>query len=172
MSTPVLISIVGRKGSGKSAVLEALISLLARRGFRVGVIKHMARDDFEVDDPSKDTYQYRTNGAETVVLAGRKRLALFSNLEAEVPLENLLEFFLKFDLVFLEGYFSEEVPKIEVHKKVLGDLILTERVENIFAICSDSPPTRDLPHFSFGQIERLASLIEEELLKKGTEVST
>ena len=167
---PVLLSMVGRKGSGKSEVLETLISLLARRGFRVGVIKHVAREDFEIDEPTKDTYRYRTRGAQTVVLAGRRRLALFSNLEAEVPLENLLSFFSDFDLVFLEGYFLEDLPKIEVHKKALGDLLLTEKVKNIFALCSDTPPNRPLRHFPFNQMERLAFLIEEELLKKETEV--
>ena len=169
---PALLSIVGRKGSGKSEVLETLISLLTRRGFRVGVIKHVAREDFEIDEPTKDTYRYRAQGAQTVVLAGRRRLALFSNLEAEAPLENLRAFFSSFDLVFLEGYFLEDIPKIEVHKKALGDLLLTEKVKNIFALCSDSPPNRNLPYFSVNQIERLAFLIEEELLKKETEVST
>lgn len=168
---PALLSIVGKKGSGKSEVLETLISLLTQQGFRVGVIKHLARDDVEIDEPAKDTFRYRAQGARTVILAGRRRLALFSNLEAEAPLENLLAFFSNFDLVFLEGYFHDEIPKIEVHKKVLGDLLLTERVENIFALCSDTPPNRNLRHFSFDQIERLVLLIEEELLKKGTEVS-
>ena len=168
---PALLSIVGRKGSGKSEVLETLISLLTQRRFRVGVIKHLARDDFEIDEPTKDTYHYRAQGAQTVVLAGRRRLALFSNLEAEVPLESILKFFSNFDLVFLEGYFHDEIPKIEVHKKALGDLLLTEKVENIFALCSDNPPNRPLRHFSFNQMERLAFLIEEELLKKETEVS-
>ena len=168
---PALLSMVGRKGSGKSEVLEALISLLAGRGFRVGVIKHLAREDFEIDEPTKDTYRYRTRGAHTVVLAGRKRLALFSNLEAEVPLESLRAFFSDFDLVFLEGYFLEDIPKIEIHKKALGDLLLTEKVKNIFAVCSDGHPHRSLPHFSFDQIERLALFIEEELLKKEAAVS-
>lgn len=168
---PALLSIVGRKGSGKSEVLETLISLLTPRGFRVGVIKHLARDDFEIDDPAKDTYRYRARGAQTVVLAGRRRLALFSNLEAEVPLENLLASFSNFDLVFLEGYFHDEIPKIEIHKKALGDLLLTEKVRNIFAICSDSSPHRSHRHFSFDQMERLALHIEEGLLKKETEGS-
>jgi molybdopterin-guanine dinucleotide biosynthesis protein MobB len=151
---PAVFSIVGRKGSGKSQVLEVLISLLRQKGYRVGVIKQLARDDFEIDQPEKDTYRYRQQGAETVMLAGRKRLALFSNLEEEVPLERLLETFHEFDLVFLEGYFQDELPKIEVYKQELGSPLLGEGTRNVFAVCSDT---------SFEALDRLAALIEEKL---------
>ena len=164
---PALLSVVGRKGSGKSGVLETLISLLTQKGFRVGVIKHLARDDFEIDEPRKDTYRYRARGAETVVLAGRKRLAVFSNLRAEMTLEQILNFFQGFDLVLLEGYFLDEVPKLEVRKKELGEPLLTEKVKNRFAILSDGDTGNGLPHFSFGELEGLAHFIEENLLRQG-----
>ena len=166
-----LLSIVGRKGSGKSEVLEALISLLSQRGFRIGVIKHLARDDFEIDEPEKDTYHYRSRGAETVVLAGRKRLAVYSNLRAEMSLEQILNFFQDFELVFLEGYFLDEVPKLEIHRKELGESFLTEKAKNRFAILSNGPARKGLSHFSFDEIEGLANFIEENLLKKEWEVT-
>lgn len=109
-----VISIVGKKGSGKSEILEKLIYKLSRKGYRIGVIKHLARPDLEVDEPGKDTYRYRTGGAERVVLAGKSRLALFSNLKEELPLEELLNFFKGFDLVFLEGTLKETIPVIEI----------------------------------------------------------
>lgn len=150
-----LLSVVGKKGSSKSEVLERLVVLLSQRGFRIGVLKHLGRDDIEIDEPGKDTYRYRTGGAETVVLAGRKRLALFSNVREEIPLNHLLNFFGGFDLVFLEGYHQEELPKLEVYGKDLGMRLMIE----------------DLPHFSFDEIGRLVFFIEEKLLKKETEVT-
>ena len=166
-----LLSVVGKKGTGKSEILEKLIANLNQRGFRIGVIKHLARDDFEIDEPEKDTYRYRARGAETVILAGRKRLAVFSNLRAEVPLEQILNFFRDFDLVFLEGYFLDEVPKLEVHKKELGESLLTEKVKNRFAILSNGDAGNGLPHFSFDQLNSLAAFIEEKLLRKELEVT-
>ncbi len=154
---PALLSVVGRKGSGKSEVLESLVRLLTERGNRVGVIKHLARDDFEIDEPGKDTYRYRMGGAETVVLAGRKRLAMFSNLEEELPLENLVELFHGFDLVLLEGYLQDELPKIEVYKQEPGRPLLGEETKNVVSVCSDT---------SFEALGRLATLIEEKLLRK------
>jgi len=164
-----LLSVIGKKGSGKSEILERLIALLSRRGFRVGVIKHLAREDIEIDEPGKDTYRYRSQGAETVILSGRRRLALFSNLREEMPFGRLLTFFEEFDLVFLEGYFQDEFPKLEVHRKELGERLLTERVPNVLAVVSDEVREGGPPHFSFDQLEELALLIEKQLIRKEVE---
>ena len=133
-----VLSVIGRKGSGKAEVLENLIALMTGKGFRIGVIKHLAKDDIEIDEPQKDTFRYRMRGAETVMLAGRKRLAVFSNPAREIPWQELLSSFEGFDLVFLDGYFIDEVPKIEV-------------------LCA---------HFSREKIAALASWIEEQHLRR------
>jgi molybdopterin-guanine dinucleotide biosynthesis adapter protein len=109
-------SIIGKKGSGRSEVLEQLVLLLKQKGYRVGVIKHLAKDDIEIDQPEKDTYRYRMQGAETVMLAGRKRLAVFSNLNEEIPLNQLLHLFEDFDVVLLEGYMQNDIYKFEVYQ--------------------------------------------------------
>ena len=160
---PVVLSVIGRKGSGKSEVLETLIALLKEKGFRVGVIKHLAKDDMEIDDPEKDTFRYRMRGAETVMLAGNRRLAVFSNLSEEIPLEKLLNQFEGFDLVFLEGYFFDSIPKIEIYKKDLGEP-LSRGMENVFAVCSDERSGVNAPHFPIHQLFSLVSLIEEKFL--------
>lgn len=112
--TPRIYCIAGKKGSGKAQVLESVIAGLKERGRRVGVIKHMARPDGEIDEPGRDTFRYRMNGAETVILSGPKRLAIFSNTAAEVPAEEMLGFFESYDVVFLEGYRLDAYPVIEV----------------------------------------------------------
>lgn len=168
---PAVISIVGRKGSGKAEVLEALIVLLTSRGFRIGVLKQLARQDLEIDEPGKDTFRYRISGAEKVILAGKKRLAIFENLTEQVPFEELLLSFKGFDLVFLEGYIQDEFLKIEVHKKELGDFLLTERVKNVVAICSDGEAGNGIPSFNFDELHKLAGLIESQFLKKEVGVS-
>ena len=48
MSICPIVSIVGRSDSGKTTLLEGLITELKQRGYRVAVIKHSADDlDFE-----------------------------------------------------------------------------------------------------------------------------
>ena len=161
---PAIISIVGKKGSGKADVLQNLIQHLKAKGFRIGVLKNLKRDDIEIDEAGTDTYEYRMKGAETVILAGRKRFAMFSNLEESIPFEKLLNHFKDFDFVFLEGYVENNFPKIEVHKKELGELLLSERETNVIAVCSDGLSRPDAPSFGFNQIDQLTCIIEEQIL--------
>lgn len=159
---PALLAIVGRKGTGKSEVLEALIALIKEKGLRIGVMKHLAREDFEMDQPGKDTYRYRRQGAETVMLLGRKKRAIFSDSPFEFDWEENLKYFEEFDLVFLEGYFLKTVPTVEVYKKELGDPLLSG-MENVFAVCSDTPTGIPAPHFTRSQLEKLAVLIRSQI---------
>ena len=163
---PLAISIVGRKGSGRSEVLVSLIRHLAAARLRVGVIKHLAREDFEIDLPGKDTYEYRAQGAGRVMISGKKRLAVFANLEEETALPELLRQFEDFDLVFLEGYFDDELPKIEIHRSKAGALLATG-ISNVIAICTDEhesrPKDSSIPFFSFEEIASLALWIEHHL---------
>lgn len=170
---PFAISIVGRKNSGRSEVLTYLISHLKQSRLRIGVIKHLAREDFEIDEPGKDTFEYRVKGAEKVMLSGKKRLALFANLEDEIPLSKLLEQFGDYDLVFLEGYFSDELSKIEVHRNKAG-VSLAGGLSNVIAICSDEKEVLQkefaIPCFSFEELLSLAVWIENRLIALRGEV--
>jgi molybdopterin-guanine dinucleotide biosynthesis protein B len=112
--TPLVYCVTGKKGSGKSQVLERVIAGLKSRGRRIGVIKRLARPDLEIDEPGKDTFRYRMNGADTVILSGPKRFAAFSNVDAEVSVTDILASFASFEVVFLEGYPLRDYPAIEV----------------------------------------------------------
>ena len=155
---PFLLAIVGRKGAGKSEVLAELIALLKERGLRVGVMKHLAREDFEIDQPGKETHRYRMQGAQTVMLLGKNKRAIFSDLLFESDWEENLKYFEGFDLVFMEGYFLKAIPMIEVHKSESGDPLLLG-MENIFAVYSDSLTEIKAPHFSRSELEKLADRI-------------
>ena len=154
MTMPMILSVVGKKGSGKSPVIENVIAHLKQRGYRIGLIKHLSRPGIEIELPEKDTSRYRKCGAETVILSGQKERAIFSDVEEETPLEKLLLFFEGYDLVLLEGYFLESVMKIEVHRAELGEP-LTRNMKNVLAILSDA---------AADQTEALVSSIEDWLM--------
>lgn len=161
---PKILSVIGRKGSGKSQALEEIIAFLSQKGHRVGVIKRLAKDDMEIDQPGKDTFRYRIRGAETVMLLGRKRLAVFSDLSREIPLETLLLSFKDFDLVFLEDYILEHVPALEIYRKESGEPPFSLSLKQVFAVCSDDSLSHGPAHFSLREFPRLVALIEEKFL--------
>ncbi len=48
------VSFVGRQNSGKTTLLEKIITELTRQGLAIGTMKHHGHPDFEIDIPGKD----------------------------------------------------------------------------------------------------------------------
>ena len=155
-------AVIGRKGAGRSEVLLQLVAIFKSRGYRVGVVRHLKRDDLEIDQPGKDTYEYRMRGAQKVILSGRKRCAVFENRDEELSIQELLKAFAGYDFVFFEEYFSWDLPAIEVHQQGAGDL-LPEKMHRRIALCSDRAPLeaeKSEPFFSPEEVSLLADFIE------------
>ena len=74
-----IYGVTGWKNSGKTGLVERLVSEFTTRGFSVSTIKH-AHHDFDVDRSGKDSYRHREAGAREVLLSSRKRFALMHEL--------------------------------------------------------------------------------------------
>lgn len=158
---PVVLSVIEKNGSQESRVLETLISLLQKRGLRIGVIKYWGKESGEGVPLVRDTSRYLNQGAETVMMAGKRQLAFSSNLFNEIPVEKLLFMFQDYDLVLLDGYSDVPFPKIEVYHQEAG-VPPRNALDNVLATCSARPAGGQAPHFGFDQLGSLASLIEEK----------
>ena len=62
-----LITVVGLKRTGKTTVVEALVSELRSRGHRVGTVKTMRHHRISLDDAAADTRRHAEAGASVVV---------------------------------------------------------------------------------------------------------
>ena len=113
------IGIVGYSNSGKTTLIERLISLFRERGLRVSAIKH-AHHGFDMDRPGKDSRRYRDAGAGQVLIATAKRWALLTETQTSpATLNDLMTRLAPCDLVIIEGFRSEgRVPRIEVRRSV------------------------------------------------------
>lgn len=67
------ISFVARSGTGKTTLLEKVISIFKQRGYSIGVIKHDAHR-FEINHPGKDSHRFTAAGAETVLITSQSKL--------------------------------------------------------------------------------------------------
>ncbi|MFP4244946.1 MAG: molybdopterin-guanine dinucleotide biosynthesis protein B [Ectothiorhodospira sp.] len=145
MPTPRPFPVVGLaawSGTGKTTLLAALIPELRAQGIRPALIKH-AHHRFDVDHPGKDSHVLREAGAEQVLVASRHRMALM--VESPEPREPRLEELLchldphRTDLVLVEGFREEPLPKIELHRVALGHPLLHPDDPYIIAVATDAP---------------------------------
>ena len=135
-----VLGVIGWSGSGKTALLVALITLLRGRGISVSTIKH-THHGFDMDRPGKDSYRHREAGAHEVLVASTHRWALLHEVEgAEPPLPALLQKLEPVDLVLVEGFKSHPFTKLEVYRVVLGKPPIWPDSPDVVAVASDTEP--------------------------------
>ena len=133
-----IYGITGWKNSGKTGLMERLVSEFVKRGFSVSTIKH-AHHSFDVDRSGKDSHRHRVAGASEVLLASRNRFALMHELRAEdePSLELLLAKLSPVDLVLIEGFKRDRHAKIETFRAVTGTELIATNDPTIHAVASD-----------------------------------
>jgi molybdopterin-guanine dinucleotide biosynthesis adapter protein len=155
-----LVSFVGRSNTGKTTVIERLIPILREKGFKVAVIKHH-HNDFEIDKPGKDTYRYKQAGAKVAILASPHKIAVVQDTGAEIPLKEIITRYIhEVDLLIVEGFKREELPKIEVfQQKTEGDTLVCAGDRNLVAVVTDESIVTSLPVFSRNDVSGVAQFI-------------
>jgi len=158
------IGIAGYSGSGKTTLIEKVIPFLVREGLRVSLIKH-AHHEFDVDQPGKDSYRHRHAGCTEVLLSSSARWAIMHELRgaAEPTLSEQLKHFSPCDLVIVEGYKSEPIPKVEVRLKGSHTPALYPDDPNVVAIATDDVLDTPLPQLDANDGEAVARFIIQYL---------
>jgi molybdopterin-guanine dinucleotide biosynthesis protein B len=156
-----VIGFAGWSGAGKTTLIVKLIPELNRRGLSVSTIKH-AHHNFDLDQPGKDSYEHRTAGAEEVLVASANRVALMRELRGapEPSLGELLRLLKNVDLVLVEGFKRDPLPKIEISRAANGKPPLYPDDRNIVAVMSDGAGlVSGLPHAPIDDIAGAADLV-------------
>lgn len=159
------LGIAGYSGAGKTTLLEKLIPLLRADGVSVSVVKH-AHCRFDIDQPGKDSYRHRQAGAGEVLVCSDVRWALMHEHATPEPprLQDLLAKLSPCDLVLVEGWKRDPVPKIEVHRAANGKPWLYPEDEHILAVVSDVPPTeKTLPWLALDDVVMIRAFIKQQL---------
>ena len=115
------IAVLGAAKSGKTTLIEYLISNLSKEGFRIGTIKHIHDAGFSIDAKGKDTWRHAEAGAKIVVGAAPKELIIIRKKEtSENELEGIIDLIKdeKLDLLIIEGFHSVVGQRKDVFKIV------------------------------------------------------
>jgi molybdopterin synthase catalytic subunit len=117
-----IISVTGYKKSGKSLLIEKLISELIKRG-HVGTIKHIHNTD--LNPKGTDTRRHMDSGADKAIGVTSTGAAVYSsNTTLEHALDELAN--AGMDYTVVEGFKDSHLPRI-----VMGDLELPYTVKKL-----------------------------------------
>ena len=165
VETVPIVSIVGKSQSGKTVLIEQIIAEFKRKGYKVAALKH-SRSGMEIDHPGKDSWRYAQAGSDAVLISSPDKLAFIKSLDHDLSIEEILPIIgPEFGLVLVEGFKKSKIPKIEVHKKELGDDLLCSP-EELSAIVTDGSLDTDITQLPSGDPVAVADFIEKNFVLK------
>jgi molybdopterin-guanine dinucleotide biosynthesis protein B len=100
----------------------------------------------EMDKPGKDSFRHREAGAEEVLLVGGERWALLRETPLGPPtLQSLAQRLAPVDLVLVEGFRTENFPRIEIFRPSLAKPPLWSENPGIVALATDETAAATFP---------------------------
>src|SRR5688572_21303235 len=172
---PPMLSIVGRKHSGKTTLVVRLVAELVRRGHRVTTIKHGSHT-FNIDPAATDTYRhYHEGNAEKVAMIAPDKFALVERWSDEIsPEEVAARYMADAELVVCEGFTRSSLPKIEIFRREAHQQPLwapTSAAASTWrAVVTDADDFRaPVPIFRLsdtGWLGELAAFVERDLMTR------
>jgi molybdopterin-guanine dinucleotide biosynthesis adapter protein len=161
------VSFVAKSGTGKTTLLEKVISELKLRGYRIGVIKHDAHR-FDIDHPGKDSHRLTQAGADTMLISSPEKLALVKQHAESPPIEELIAtYFSDVDLILTEGFKKSGLPKIEVHRRERSATLICRGEQHdpsLLAVASDEPLELDVPVLDINNPGQVADFVERHII--------
>ncbi|MCR4609410.1 MAG: cyclic pyranopterin monophosphate synthase MoaC [Eubacterium sp.] len=155
----MIIGIAGYSGGGKTTFIEKLIPVLKGRGFSVMVIKHDIHG-FQMDHEGKDTYRFTAAGADRVMISSE--LSGFAETcKKSKTLSKMLQGAADMDIVLVEGFKSEDIPRLYVMTKG-NDYREPDDMDKALAVLTDDVEQFcecDKPVFSIDDVDGIAEFI-------------
>ncbi|GGG21197.1 molybdopterin-guanine dinucleotide biosynthesis protein B [Paenibacillus abyssi] len=154
MNTPFILQIAGYKNTGKTTLLCRLIERFKADGCTVAVIKHDGHD-FQMDHPGTDTWKHQAAGADTVAITSPHRTAML--LHRPLSLQELLLQMNDYDVVLVEGFKSENYPKVIMIKEPAHFGLLTSLSQPIAAVVWPDTQEESAKLQQHGELEKPVS---------------
>ena len=135
---------------------------------RVATLKH-AHHNLRLDDDTTDSGRHRLAGAKQVAVVSSQRWAIITENaeEDELDFNAALKKLDACDLVIVEGYKKQPIPKIEVRRQqAASQESLAVKDPHVIAIATDSVSTNapgSLPEFQLDDVASVADFITDTL---------
>ena len=150
----------GWSGSGKTTLIEKLVPRFVKRGLKVSLLKH-AHHTFDVDHPGNDSYRHRMAGCTEVMVTSSRRWVLMHELrgEREPPFDDQIKQLSTCDLLLVEGFKFQPIPKLEVYRAGAESPPLHPNDPDIVAVATDAELRTNLPLLDLNDDAGIATFI-------------
>jgi len=102
-----VIAVLGHHDSGKTSVIENLISKLSTEGYKVASAKHVFIKGFSIDSENTDTYRHTKAGANPVIgVSDAETFVLMKDGISSFTIDKMNYWSQKADILILEGFSS------------------------------------------------------------------
>ena len=145
----------------------ALLPQLRDLGIRVGYLKH-AHSGFEIDRPGKDSYLARRAGAAQTIVTGGGTTAVIDDHASDLDLARVIERYARddLDLLVVEGFKREALPKIEVARRALSTELVCADDPGLVAVVADFDTAGAPRRFAPDEASAVAEFVVAELLRR------
>lgn len=158
---PKVFAVSGIKNSGKTTLVEQLVTRLTQLGYKVGVIKHDGHE-FVADHEGTDSYRHKAAGAKNVIVYSKTKMMMVQEHE-EPSIEKMIAYQKDMDIVILEGMKYSTFPKIEVVRGARSKESVCDP-KTLLAIVTDVPLETSVPLIGLNDIEGVLEIIKEKIL--------
>ena len=167
-----ILAIVGASKSGKTTLIEYLISSLSKENLSIGTIKHVHHRGFSMDVKGKDTWRHSKAGAKMVVCVAPEETVIMKKGENMYQeMDEILDLIKneKLDLLIIEGFHSLVAKRQDIFKIILAQNVdnlkrmLDGTVDPIIAVASLTAQKKIIPQGNFGELINLDSEREKIL---------
>lgn len=148
-----IIAVCGVKNSGKTTLLARLVEELAKRGMKVAVMKHDGHD-FTCDIEGTDSHRLKEAGAYGTAVFSDSRIFVHKTGTGERA-EDLLAMFPEADLIFLEGMKDSTYPKIEIIRKGISGIPVSNPRGRFLIVTDTDRAEYEEEAVGFEDIERI-----------------
>ena len=161
-----IIGVVGWKNTGKTTLIEKLISEFNNRNLTVSTIKH-SHHNFSVDREGTDSFRHFNAGTKETILASEQKWIKFSRQRAEAKpiLSYLIEQIIPVDIVIVEGFKASDHKKVEVVDSTTDSKPLYETDRTICGLIINRHKIQNaaLPQFGRDQVQEICDFIASTL---------
>ena len=154
-----VIGFAAWSGTGKTTLIEKILRELKSQGYRVAVLKHDAHK-FEIDREGKDSWRFTNAGADMMLISSGTKTAIVE--QRPRSFEENLSMIHDVDIILVEGYKQEAVPRIGISRKATGQG-LPHPVETYAAVVTDdeSIGSASVPVFGLEDTARITEFIKK-----------